>query len=343
MNWKHILASVALIPVLAGAARAEGQLNIYNWGNLTSPSVIKKFEKKFDVKVTLTDFDSSDTAIAKVRAGGHGFDMVVPSHDQLPIWIEEGLLLETDPYKMENFKHIAPEWANPDFDPGRKYSVPFDLGTAGVIVDTAVYKGDIDTWAIIFDTPPELQGKVNVIPELSGVIYAAIKYLGGEQCTTDIKLLSKVRDLLVKSKPNWVSMQYDTIPQMDASDFAATNVWSGTALRIREAKSTARYGYPKEGFFYWSDNVVVLKDARNVENAKLFQNFIMDPQIAAELSEFHGANNGISGSLKFMPEFMQQSPEINVPEEVKARGEIQQMCSSEARELYAKIWTQIQK
>ena len=81
----------------AGTAQAEGQLNIFNWGNYTSPEMIKKFEEQYKVKVTVTDYNSNDTALAKVRAGGHGFDIVVPSANFVPIWIQEGLLLEIAP------------------------------------------------------------------------------------------------------------------------------------------------------------------------------------------------------------------------------------------------------
>ncbi|MGE3873181.1 MAG: putrescine/spermidine ABC transporter substrate-binding protein, partial [Parvibaculaceae bacterium] len=72
--------------VLAGPAAAEGELNIYNWGNYTSPDLIKKFEEAYKVKVTVTDYDSNDTALAKIKAGGHGFDIVVPSGNYVPIW-----------------------------------------------------------------------------------------------------------------------------------------------------------------------------------------------------------------------------------------------------------------
>ncbi|TIW51244.1 MAG: extracellular solute-binding protein, partial [Mesorhizobium sp.] len=175
-----------------GGAFADGELNIYNWGNYTSPDVIKKFEQKYNVKVTITDYDSNDTALAKVRQGGTGFDIAVPSQTYVPIWIKEGLLLETDPGKMENFKNVAPEWANPEFDPGRKYSVPWAWGTIGVVVNTDAYKGPADSWGIIFNTPDELKGKVNVVPEMNDVMFAATKYLGGKQCSTDKELLKKV-------------------------------------------------------------------------------------------------------------------------------------------------------
>ncbi|MDR7221940.1 extracellular solute-binding protein [Aminobacter aminovorans] len=344
MNSRLSAATAALALLAAtGLARAEGQLNIYNWGNYTNPEVIKKFEEKYKVKVTITDYDSNDTALAKVRQGGSGFDIAMPSQTHLPIWIKEGLLLETNPGGMENAKNIAPEWANPEFDPGRKYSVPWAWGTFGVVVNTNTYKGDINSWKILFETPDELKGKVNVVPEMKDVITAAVRYVGGEQCTTDKEVLKKARDLLVAAKPNWVAMEFGAIDKMKAGDFMASSTWNGAGLRIRLARPEIRYGYPKEGFTYWSDNAVVLKDAKNVENAKLFQNFVMDPQIAGELSAFHRYANGIAGSEAFMPADMKDAPEIIVPEASKPHGTMALMCSAEADAIYTKIWTDLQK
>ena len=336
-------AIVAALLASTGLARADGVLNIYNWGNYTSPDVIKKFEKKYNVKVTITDYDSNDTALAKVRQGGTGFDIAVPSQTFVPIYIKEGLLLETDPGKMENFKNVAKEWADPPFDPGRKYSVPWAWGTVGIVVNTDAYKGPANTWGIIFNTPDELKGKVNVVPEMNDVMFAATKYVGGKQCDADKAVLKKVRNTLVAAKPNWIAMEYNTIEKMGAGDFKATSDWNGSALRQRLAHPQIHYNYPKEGYGLWSDNVVVLKEAKNVENAKLFQNFIMDPEIAAGLSAFHRYANGIAGSDKYMPDDMKNAPEVVIPDDVKQYGEIQVLCPPEVQDIYSKIWTELQK
>jgi len=344
MKRKTTAAAIGLTLLAStGLARADGVLNIYNWGNYTSPDVIKKFEEKYNVKVTITDYDSNDTALAKVRQGGTGYDIAVPSQTFVPIWIKEGLVLETDPGKMENFKNVAPEWANPDFDPGRKYTVPWAWGTIGVVVNTDAYKGPANSWGIIFNTPDELKGKVNVVPEMNDVIFAALKYLGAAQCTDDKAVLKKVRDLLVAAKPNWIAMEYNTIEKMGAGDFKATSDWNGSALRQRLANPAIHFNYPKEGYGLWSDNVVVLKEAKNVENAKLFQNFIMDPEVAAGLSAFHRYANGIAGSDKYMPADMKDAPEVVIPADVKPLGELQRLCSPETQDLYTKIWTELQK
>ena len=171
MNWTVTLAALTVAAAVRPPALAEGQLlNIFNWGNYTSPELIKKFEETYKVKVTVTDYDFNDTALAKVKAGGHGFDIAVPSASFVPIWITEGLVLETRPDQMENFKNMDPKWVDVPFDPGRHYSVPWQRGTTGMTVNKKVYPGDPNTSAIFLNPPDELKGRVNVVPEMIDII-----------------------------------------------------------------------------------------------------------------------------------------------------------------------------
>ena len=103
---KRMLTAAAIAATFALPALAEGELNIYNWGNYTNPDLITKFEAETGIKVTINDYDSNDTALAKVKAGGHGFDVVVPSGTYIPIWVGEGLLMETKPngYLMKPYQ-----------------------------------------------------------------------------------------------------------------------------------------------------------------------------------------------------------------------------------------------
>lgn len=338
-----IAATAVTFALLSGPALADGELNIYNWGNYTSPELIKKFEETYNVKVTVTDYDANDTALAKIKAGGHGFDIVVPSHNYVPIFIEEGLLLETKPNEMENFKHVDPQWVDVDFDKGRNYTVPWQWGTTGITVNRKAYQGDINTWAILFDTPAELKGKVNVVPEMSDVIAGGLAYLGFDtNCNGNKEELKQVRDLLLKAKPDWISMDYGNVEKYAKEDLMAGLNWNGASLRARLQNSNIEYGYPKEGIAVWMDNVSVLADAKNVENAKLFQNFIMDPQNAAMISDFAQYANGILGSGEFIQnKDFATAPEIVMPEGQKTF--IMPACPPEVTELYTAIWTELTK
>ncbi len=102
-----------------------------------------------------------------------------------------------------------------------------------------------------------------------------------------------------------------------------------------------RYAFPKEGFPIWMDNAAILKDAKNVDNAKLFLNFIMDPENAAMLSAFARYSNGIMGSERYMPTDMQGAPELTLPEGNK--GVFLHTCPPEVNEIMTKIWTEVQK
>jgi spermidine/putrescine transport system substrate-binding protein len=336
-------ATVALL-LAGGAARADGDLHIFNWGDYTNPKLIEKFQKQYNVKVTLDDYDSNETMLAKVRAGGTGYDVVVPSDYTVKIMIEEDMLAKTEPDQMENFKNVNPKFVGVYWDNGRHYTVPWQWGTTAFVVDTAKYKGDINTLALMFAPPPELQGRINVLDDMNSLFNAGLRYLNLPRCNSNPEDLKKLYDLLMGAKASWRTFDYDTIGKMTSGDVDLSQTWNGAARRIRLQRPTAAYAFPKEGIEGWMDNVAVLKDAKNMENAKLWQNFLMDPENAALISDFAKYSNGILGSDEYMkkldPAFV-DSPEFKIPAGLEP--EFVPPCTKEVTDKYNKIWTALKK
>lgn len=341
---KRLLSATALLLASTGLASAEGMLQLYNWGNYTSPELLAKFEKETGIKVTVTDYDSNDVALAKVEAGGSGFDLVVPSANYVPIWIEKGLIQELDLSKLPNHSNIAPEWQNVDWDPGRKFTIPWQWGSTGIAVNTKVYSGDINTSAVFLDVPPELVGKINVVPEMNDIVSLATMYVGGKPCSEDPEVMKKARDVLLAAKPNWISMDYGATERLSNGDWAASVNWNGSTMRVRiNTSGDVQYGYPREGYPLFMDSVALLSDAKNVEEAYKFLDFIMVPENAALISNFARYANGIAGSEAFMDPEMTAAPEVVIPEESKGAGVFLPTCTGKSLDYITAIWTELQK
>ena len=337
-----LAASAAVLLLAAAPALADGDLHIYNWGDYTNPKLIEKFEKAYNVKVTLDDYDSNETMLSKVRTGNTGYDIVVPSDYTVKIMIADGLLEKTEPNQMSNYKNMLPAMTEVYWDSGRHYTVPWQTGTTNFTVNTDKYKGDINTLAILFNPPDELKGQINMLDDINSVIHAAERYAGVPRCGADKENLKKVNDILQKAKPSWKTFSYDARTKLVEGDVIAGQIWNGDSYRGRQKLASLTYAHPREGVEGWADNVAVLKGAKNVENAKLFQNFLMDPENAALISEFAGYDNGIAGSHKFLPPEWANSPEISPPAGTPL-PEYVPPCPPEVVEIYNKIWTNLRK
>lgn len=340
---KIVLAATAVLLGSTAGAMEEGTLNLFNWGNYTSPELIEKFTAETGITVTITDYDSNTTALTKVEAGASGFDLVVPSANYIPVYVRKGLIAELDHSRIPNIGNIAAEWVDVDWDPGRKYSVPWQWGSVGIAVNTSVYSGDVNTSELFLDPPPELEGKINVVPEMNDVLNMAIFNAGGEACTEDLAVLKVVRDRLMAAKPKWLSMDYGTTDKLSSGDYAASVNWNGSTMRARINNPDVVYGYPKEGYPLFMDSVALLSDAKNVDEAYQFINFILEPENAAMISAFARYANGVAGSEEFMPEDMKTAPEIIAPADLAAAGRFLPTCPQSAVDLYTAIWTELRK
>jgi spermidine/putrescine transport system substrate-binding protein len=167
-------------------------------------------------------------------------------------------------------------------------------------------------------------------------------YLKVDFCTESSEDAGKIFKLLEAQKPAVALYNSDgTIERMVAGEVVAHMQWNGASHRTKEGKPTVTYVYPTEGINFWNDNFAVPKGARNVENAKIFIDWMMKPDTIAAVSNFTGYNNGIKGSPEFMDAKLRDDPAVNTPQEYLSRLNPNKNCSAAAVELRDRVWTRL--
>ncbi len=337
---KRLLLSTAF---LASPAFAEGELKVYHWFEYIPEDLVTKFETETGIDVTIDTYDSNEAMLAALKAGKLGqYDVAVPGDYMVKIMAGEGLLDTFAPSDLPNFGNIAPQWLDVPFDPGRQSSIPYQWGSTAFSVNRDVYTGDISTLGIIFDPPPELQGKINVLDSQGEVLTLGSIYLGIPQCTQDREQLKSLNDMLLNAKQHWASFGSDISKDVLVSgDAAAGMIYNGFSAKARAEGANVEYAFPKEGYVVWMDNVVLLKDAPNRDNALKFMNFLLDPENAAAVTNYAAYSAGVTGVEPFLAPEISGSPENNPPADQK--GFFIEACDEETQKLYDAIWTNLKK
>ena len=146
MNRYILIGAVmAALTIGTSSVRTAGDLFLYNWTDYTAPDLVEKFESETGIKVTLDTYDSNETLLAKLKQGGGGYDIVVPSHNFVEILIKENLIQRINAKSLPGYDNIDAKWQGPAWDPGNEYTVPWQWGTTSFTVDSAVYAGTIST------------------------------------------------------------------------------------------------------------------------------------------------------------------------------------------------------
>ncbi|MCB8876675.1 extracellular solute-binding protein [Acidisoma silvae] len=334
-----LTALPALLPLAPAAHAADpGVLHIYNWTDYTSADLLKKFTKETGIKVTLDTYDSNETLLAKLKAGGSGYDMIMVSNDFVKIFIDQKLIQPVDASSMPNFHYLDPRWQKRDWDPTAAYTVPWQWGTTSFVYDTKVYPGTVDSMATLFTPPAVFKGKIGMLGSPSEVINFALADQGAQPCSSDPKLMKATLALLEAQKPFVKVYNSDAIDdRMVSGETTMSMSYSGGAARMRQKIPTIRYVYPKEGVVGWMDNLAVPVGAPDLENAKKFMNFMMDPQNAALETEFAQYQNAVPDSAKYLPASITQAPEFNPPANEKIV--FSPGCGVQATKSFDRIWT----
>ena len=339
-----LLSTAAALGLLAGAASAEGELVIYHWFEYIPQELLDKFAEENDVEIVMDTYDSNEALLAALKAGAIGtYDVAVPGDYMVQIMAGEGLLDTIEEGELSNKGNIAPEWADPSFDPGRQHSIPYQWGSTSFSVNRDVYDGDIGTTDILFNPPEELSGKINMLDSQGEVLAMAALHMGIPQCSTDREQLKALNDMLQEAKSHWASFNSDTAKEVLVSgDAAVGQIYDGFSAKAREEGANVEYAFPREGYVVWMDNVVLLKDAPNRENALKFMDFLLEPENIAAVTNYARYNAGVTGVEEYLDPTLATQPEANPPADA-GTGVFIEVCDQATQEVYDQIWTNLKK
>ena len=287
----------------AGAAGAGKVLNLYIWSDYLAPNTLSDFEKQTGIKVNVAYFDANETLETKLLAGSSGYDIVVPTASYFERQIKAGVYLTLDKSKLPNLKNLDPQLMArvAMHDPGNAHGIIYMWGTNGIgynekMIQALMPDAPLDSWRLVFD--PAVASKVakcgiSVLDSPAEMIRAVLSYLGRDPNSQKPEDLAAAEATLLKIRPyvrNINSSEY--IEALANGDLCIAVGYNGDVLQARDRAREAnkgievKYVVPKEGSILWFDMMAIPKDAPDPDSAYQFLNYIMIPQVIADISNF---------------------------------------------------------
>ncbi|HEY8330625.1 MAG TPA: polyamine ABC transporter substrate-binding protein [Pseudomonas sp.] len=354
------LLAATLAATVAGAAQADDKvLHVYNWSDYIAPQTVEKFEKQTGIKVVYDVYDSNETLEAKLLAGKSGYDIVVPSNNFLAKQIKAGVYQKLDKAQLSNWQNL-----NKDLlktlevsDPGNQYAAPYMWGSIGIGFNPDKVKAalgadaPVNSWDLLFkpENIEKLKGcGVSFLDSPTEMLPIALHYLGYKSDSQDPKELKAAEELFLKIRPSvtyFHSSKY-------ISDLANGNIcvavgYSGdinqAKARAEEAKGGIKVSYniPQEGAGTFFDMLAIPADAGNPAGAHAFMNFLMQPEVMAEITNFVQFPNANAAATALVDEAIRTDPGVYPSDEVMKKLYTTTDLPAKVQRTITRSWTKI--
>lgn len=353
------LTLAATLGLMASPVLAEGSLNLYIWSDYITDAAIERFAEEYGVDVTVDVYDSNETLEARMLAGASGYDVVVPTADFMARQIAAGV------YQPLNREALG-NWGNMDeglmgnaahFDADNEHATIYMWGTTGIgynvqaIAERLGEDYEVNSWELIFN--PEIAAQladcgISWLDAPTEMMPAAWAYLGldpqdysRENIDAATELLTSVRDHV----RYFHSSQY--ISDLANGETCVAVGWSGDIYQARDRAAEAEqgvevgYAIPNEGALVWFDMLAIPSDAPNADNAHLFVNYLMQPDVIAEITDYVWYANANRASWPLVDEEITGDPAVYPTEEVMARLFTGVTNDARTDRMITRAWTRI--
>lgn len=317
-------------------------MNLFTWDGYLPDDVLEGYTEKTGVKVNYSNFESNEEMLTKIQSGNDGYDVIIASDYIIDIAIREGgIISELDTSKIPNFSNIDPVYQSQYYDPENKYTVPFSAGTPLIVYDPAMVKLDITTYSDLWD--PSLEDSVVMMDDARNVIGITLKTLGKSFNETDEAVLEQAKEKLMELKPNIRSLTVNNTQDLLISGEASVGYMFASQVALAlEANPDLVVVYPTEGMGFGIDSAFIPENAANKDNAYAFLDYILEPQVGADISSqiYYLCPN--QASAEFLPESYTSNTALFIPSDVLKDTEFIKDVG-DATSIYDRIWTEFKQ
>ncbi|WP_019672443.1 ABC transporter substrate-binding protein [Psychrobacter lutiphocae] len=319
-------------------------VKVYNWTEYIADSVLKAFTAETGIEVVYSTFDSNEAMYAKLKLMNNSgdYDVIFPSTDFVDKMRREGMLETIDHNKLSNFNHLNTAFLDADFDPGNQISIPYLWGSSGIAVNTnRLNINDIKSWEDLWR--PEFEGRVMLMNDMRDVFMFALLTLGLPTTTEDPEHIRQAYQKLSTLMPNVRTFNSDAprMPFMEGETYLGM-CWNGEVIMAQDqGMPELDFVYPEEGVIMWMDNMCIPKNAKNIDNAHRFIDFILRPENSAIISEEIGYGSPSEAAKKLLPAEIANNPTVYPPDELLAHALFRSDVSDRTMALLLQYWDRL--
>jgi spermidine/putrescine transport system substrate-binding protein len=322
-------------------AQAPQKLYLFTWSNFIDRELFDRFTKETGIEIVTDMMDSNEAMMAKLQSGA-AYDVVSASSYYVEPVIAAGLVMPVDfSRELSNWKNLRDFARAPDYDSGH-ITVPNSFGTLGIVVNHKMYKGTFKTWADFYKPNPALKGKVGMVDDPNATFTTVYAALGKPLCTEGTETYRAMEKLLLEQKPSVVSYSFaGAIERVGAGDVAAQLGWYTFVHQNLKVNKNLEYVVPKGPAYAWLETFFIPRNARNIEAAKKFLNFMLRPENSGHFNNFVGYVPPVAEAEAYLDTDLKKSPEFDI---IKKRKLVfQKACAAEVIQNQTKIWESLMK
>ena len=314
-------------------------LHLYTWADYIKPELVARFEAEHRCRIVIDTFDSNETLLARLQAGAQGYDLISPSSYMVKTLFDQGFLQALRHELIPNLRHIDPDHLALALDKTLHHSVPYMLTNTGIAYRKSKVEAFTPSWSM-FDSDA-LKGRMTLLDDMRETLGAALKSLGYSLNSTNAQELAQARDVVIRWKKNLAKFENEQYKNGIASgEFLLAHGYSGDILQVQAENPDVAFAIPREGTSISCDDWVIPRSARQVELAHQFINFLHDPDVAKENTEFIQYLCPNTGAYPLLSPDITGNPAIFLDPAIRAKSEMIDDVG-EALPLYSRMWDEI--